>query len=399
MKVLHLTPAYEPAWSAGGVVRGTSLLCRALSALGHEVTVYATDTSGDGRLDVPVNQPVDIGGVRVFYFYTEMPRAIRYSRTLTAACRETLGGFDLMHMAATWNYPGIVAGFEARRQGVPYVLSTDGSMQAGALKQKRFKKWVYLKLFEKRNLRGAAAIRYVSELEREQTAHLGLSVPSFMIPSGLDFSEFEHLPTQQAARAELGIPEDALVVGYLGRLDRRKALDVLIRAFARIVPRFPSALLLLAGPDYGEEDNLHKLAQELDLNQHVRFPGYVAPEERTTMLAATDIMTLTGLEGECFGNAAVEAAAVGVPVLMSNNVGVGSTLEEDDAGVIVPVDEGAIPAALERLLSDPALLKEMGQKGYRSAREHFDMRIIAEKMAIAYEDVLTGRRSPECRWA
>ena len=128
------------------------------------------------------------------------------------------------------------------------------------------------------------------------------------------------------------------------------------------------------------------------------FTGYVVPEKRTTLLAATDLMTLTGLEGECFGNAAVEAAAAGVPVLISDNVGVGRTLEEDGAGVIVPVDERAIAAALERLLGDPALLKEVGQKGYRSARRHFDMRIIAEKMAIAYEDVLTGRRSPECQW-
>jgi glycosyltransferase involved in cell wall biosynthesis len=272
-------------------------------------------------------------------------------------------------------------------------------MQAGALRQKRFKKWIYLKLFEMRNLRCAAAIRYVSELEREQTAHLGLKVPSFMIPTGLDFREFEHLPDRQVARAELAIPEDVLVVGYLGRLDRRKALDVLIRSFARIAQRFPSAILLLAGPDYGEETRLRALAQKLDFNHRVRFLGYVTPEKRTTLLAASNLMTLTGLDGECFGNAAVEAAAAGVPVLMSNNVGVGPTLERDGAGVILLVDEVAIATALERLLGDPALLLEMGQNGYRSARKHFGIRIIAEKMIVAYEDVLAGRRSAECCWA
>ena len=399
MKILHLIPAYEPAWSEGGVVRGTSLLCRALASLGVDVTVYTTDSSGNRRLDVPTNQPVDVGGVRVFYFYAEMPRALRFSRALTAACRETLRNFDLMHMAAIWSYPGIVACFEARRQRLPYVVSTDGALQEGELKRKRLKKWLYLKIFEMRNLRGAAAIRYVSELERERTAHLGLSVPSCMIPSGLDFGEFEHLPERRAARAELEVADNAQVVGYLGRLHPRKAVDFLIRGFARIAQQLPSAVLLVAGPDHGDEARLRALVRGLGLNARVRFLGYVGPEGRARLLSAANLMTLISLEGECFGNGAVEAAAAGVPILMSNHVGVARTLEQDSAGVIVTVDETAIAAELKRLLSDPALLSRMGQKGYRSARKHYDINIVAQKMAIAYEDVLTGRRSPECQWS
>lgn len=398
MKILHLTPFYEPAWSAGGVVRGTSLLCRALRKVGFDVTVYTTDSSGHGRLDVPVNQPVDVGGVRVFYFHAETSGSFCYSRALSVACRETLGSFDLMHTAAIWNYPGIVASHEAQRQGLPYVVSTDGSLQEGALKQKRLKKWAYLKLFGMRNLRRAAAIRYVSELERERTAHLGLSVPSFMISSGLDFREFEHLPTRHVARAELGIPDNALVVGYLGRLAARKAVGFLIRGFAQIAQQLPSAALLIAGADYDEETRLRRLVRQLGLDERIRFLGFVGAERRAALFAAANLMTLISFEGECFGNTAVEAAAAGVPVLMSRHVGVGRTLEEDGAGVVVPVDEMAIATALKRLLDDPALLDQMGQRGYRSTRQHYNIQTVAEKMAIAYEDVLTGRRSPECRW-
>lgn len=379
-------------------MRGTSLLCRALSKLGLDVTVYTTDNSGNGWLDVPVDRAVDVGGVRVFYFHTETSRSFCYSGALSAACRETLRGFDLMHTAAIWNYPGIVASREARRQGLPYVVSTDGSLQEGALEQKRLKKWVYLKLFGMRSLRGAAAIRYVSEIERERTAHLGLSVPSFMIPSGLDFEEFEHLPTRQAARAELGISEKALVVGYLGRLAARKAVDFLIRGFAQVAQQLPSAVLLIAGADYGEEARLRRLVQQFGLEGRIRFLGSVGSDGRAVLLAAIDLMALVSLEGECFGNTAVEAAAVGVPVLLSRHVGVSRTLEADGAGVVVPVDEMAIAAALRRLLGDPTLLDEMGQNGYRSARQHYDMRQVAERMAVAYEDILAGRRSLECRW-
>jgi len=60
MRILHVTPLYEPAWKAGGVVRAISLLCRGLVSLGHKVTVYTTNTDGTNYLSVPVNQPVDV---------------------------------------------------------------------------------------------------------------------------------------------------------------------------------------------------------------------------------------------------------------------------------------------------------------------------------------------------
>ncbi len=399
MKVLHVTAFYEPAWSMGGVVRGTSLLCRTLSALGLDVTVYTTDSAGSGRLDVPINQPVDVGGVKVYYFYTATPKTVYYSRALAKACRESLSTFDLVHTATLWDYLGIVVGAEARKQRVPHVFSTDGAVQEGELKRSHLKKLVFLKLFEMRNLRGAAAIRYVSEVEREQTAHLGLQTPSFMIPHGLDFREFEHLPERRVARAELEVADDAQVVGYLGRLHLRKAVDFLIRGFARIAQQLPSAVLLVAGPDHGDEARLRALVRQLGLNERVRFLGYVGPEGRARLLSAADLMTLIGLEGECFGYGAVEAAAAGVPILMSRHVGVARTLKEDGAGVIVAVDEVAIAAELKRLLSAPALLSRMGQNGYRSVRKHYDINVVTQKMVIAYEDVLTGRRSPECQWS
>ena len=399
MKILHVTPAYEPAWSAGGVVLGTSLLCRALAAMGHDVTVYTTDSSGDGWLSVPVNRAVDVGGVRVFYFHTPMPRKFKYSSYLAAACQKYLREFDLMHVASFWNHAGIVACHAARRFGVPYVVSTDGAVDEDNFRRKRIKKWVYYKLFEGRNLRGASAIRYVSEIEREQTAHLGLTTPGFMVPSGLDFAEFDHLPSRHVARRRLQVAENALVVGCLARLDRSKALDYLIRGFGRIAGDSPDAVVLLAGSDYGDEARLRALVDQLGLSKRVRFLGHIGADDRAALLAAADVMALVSLGGECFGNAAVEPMAAGVPVLASEHVGVSRTIADDDAGIVVPVKDAAIAEGLARLLGDPELRRRQGRNGYRAARQHFDMRVIARLMVQAYTDILEGQTSPECHWS
>ena len=102
MKILHITPSYEPAWHLGGVVRSVSQLCRGLAKLGHEVTVFTTDSGKDRRLAVPVNQPVEVGGVTVYYFKTDFFLKFAYSRSLGAACRRLIKNFDLVHLTAFW---------------------------------------------------------------------------------------------------------------------------------------------------------------------------------------------------------------------------------------------------------------------------------------------------------
>ena len=398
MKILHVTPAYEPAWSAGGVVRGTSLLCRAQAAMGHDVTVYTTNSSGDGWLDVPVGQPIDVGGVCVVYFHTTLPRKFKFSGSLAAACHKHIQEFDLMHVASFWNHAGLAACAAARRYGVPYVVSTDGAIDQDNFRRKHFKKWIYYQLFEKRNLYAAAAIRYVSEIEREKTAHLGLPTPSFMVHSGLDFSEFAHLPARQMARNKLHIAEEDFAIGCMARLDRSKALDYLIRAFGLIADDLPKAILFLAGGDYGDEDRLRALVRQLGLKERVRFLGFIGAEDRAALLAAVDVMTLVSLGGECFGNAAVEPMAAGVPVLVSEHVGVSRTIAEDDAGIVVPVQDEAIAEGLVQLLGDPELRRRQGGNGYRSARQNFDIQVIADLMIRAYTDILEGQTSPECHW-
>jgi len=399
MKILQVTPFYEGAWSMGGIVLSTSLMSRSLVAMGHDVTVYTTNSDGSGWLDVPINCAVDIGGVKVHYFYTPTPKTFYYSRALAKACHESLSTFDLIHTASLWNYFGIVVGAQARKQSVPYVFETDGALQEGELKRSRVKKLAFRKLFEMRNLQGAAAIRYVSEVERKQTAHLELQTPNFLLPSGLDLGEFDHLPNRNEARLQLQLDPDNLVVGYIGRLHIRKGIDFLIRGFSRIVDSFPRAVLLVGGSDHGDKSRLQALVQQLDLKQHVRFLGYVGPDERAALLSSADVMTLISLEGECFGNAAVEAMAAGVPVLVSKHVGVSRVIESEGAGRIVDVNDVAIATDLTALLSDSALRNEMRKNGYRSARKHYDIKNIAKLLMLAYEDILTGRRSPELYWS
>lgn len=398
MNILHIIPIYEPAWKTGGVVRSTSLLCRALAELGHNVIVFTTNSDGHSYLNVPVDIPINIGGVRVYYFHTNIPRFIRYSKRLKIACREMINKFDIVHITSFWNYPGIPAAREAIKSGVPYVVSTRGTLILGALHRKLWKKWLYLRIVEYKILKNASAIHFTTKLERESSKWLNrFKIPNFIIPNGLNLGEFCKLPPKKEAKRKFGFPIDNLLISYLGRLDPRKGLDIFIKAFSKIANSYPHVNLLIAGPDYGYKTKLRDIVS-LELQNKVTFIDYISPKERNVFLSATDIFILPAYEGENFGNAAVEAMAAGVPVLVSENVGICNAVKEDGAGLVVPVSEDAIANALSEMLSNPNRLKEMGKAAYESVRKRYNIKVVARLMATAYEDILTGRQSPECNW-
>lgn len=398
MKVLHVTPSYEPAWHLGGVVRSLSQLCRGLSRCGVEVTVFATDSGRDQRMPVPLNGPVELGGVKVHYFKTDVSLRYAYSQELAQTCRRRIRDFDLVHVTSFWCYPALAAIPPAQRSRVPYLVSTHGTLRPGNLQDKFVKKWLYYWAIEKRNVVRAAAIHYTSEMERELDAFHRFRTPSFVVPNGFDLEEFRNLPNVQEARQEWRINSGSLIITFIGRLHKVKALDLLIKALADGALRAREVQLMLAGPDGGEGEYLRKLVYQLELGERVQFLGMVSPERRNSLLAASDVAALVSTD-ENFGITAVEAMLAGVPVLVSDRVGICREVAADGAGMVVPLRSDAMACALNQMLSDPARLKAMGQRAAVAARRRYDIGIVAQKIAAAYEDILAGRRSFGLSWS
>jgi len=307
--------------------------------------------------------------------------------------------FDIGNFVAFWSYPGWIAAREASRQGIPYIIAPHGTLERRSLSQKWVKKWLYLKAIEFPNLERAVAVRFTSEMERRNTAFLKLGPPSFIVPNGIDCEQFNMLPARNEARDLLGLPQDASIVAYIGRLHAQKGLDVLVSALAKARTHIPNICLVLAGPDDGYERRLRDFAMRLGLLEgSLRFLGYLDRRGVKLLLAASDVFAMIS-RGENFGMSVVEAMAAGVPVLISDKVGICREVEVDGAGAIAPVDRDAVARELIRLFSSPSILEEMGRRAFASARKRYDIRNIARLMARAYEDILTGQRSPECQWS
>ena len=185
----------------------------------------------------------------------------------------------------------------------------------------------------------------------------------------------------------------------MGRLHARKGLDILLAAFAKWAQACSKGLLILAGPDGGQKEQLLALARRLGVARQVLFTGYVQPDKRNLFLRASDLLALTTHPGENFGDVAVEAMLAGVPVVVSEHVGICREVQEDGSGLVVPLTIEAVSRALMEMLADPEKLRAMGQAAAAAARRRYDINRVAQLMATAYENILSGRRSPQLFWS
>ena len=246
MRVLHVSPYFPPAIPYGGPPASVLGLCQALQRAGVDVDVLTTTANGDAPLAASPAGGDRFDGVPVRYVATSFPR-----RFFGARVREPLiaglARADVCHIHGVWNVPEWWASYLARARKVPYVVSPRGMLQPQAVRQGRWRKRVAYRLLDRANLRGAALLHATSEQEADALRDLQLGVPIAVVPNGVDLDAAPRAP--RGYRSHLGIPSDALVVLYLGRMHRIKRLDLVADAFAALRTTNPSAHLVLAGHD------------------------------------------------------------------------------------------------------------------------------------------------------
>ena len=380
MKILHVTPYYRPAYRYGGPVRSVHGSCRALARQGCEVHVLTTNRDGPATLAVPVDQPVVIDGVTVWYFPSPVLRRTFFAPRMAGWLRRHLGEFDLLHCHAVYLWPTWAAARWARKQGLPYLVSPHGMLvQELVRKRSRLKKRLWIHLVEKHNLRGAAAVQVTGETEKNALLEFGFDLPEVVVvPHGVDLEP--EAGDGGAPAGDLRRLAAAPYILFLGRLHRVKGLDRLIRAMPRV-----RANLVVAGmddPPYRRE--LERLAGACGVSARVRFCRYVDGADKQFLLRHAALF-VTASYSENFCLAALEAMAAGCPVVLTPEVGLAAFVRELGGGRVVPGDPETLGRAVQELLNRPAELERLGREAVAVVRNHFAWDRIAARQKSLYE--------------
>lgn len=211
--------------------------------------------------------------------------------------------------------------------------------------------------------------------------------------NGVYPEQFQDLPPAEQVRQELDIAPDALVIGVVGHLSRKKGQEHLLRATAILSERWPELVCLLVGEGV-EREALTALAAELGLGQAARFLGY--RHDAPSIMRAMDVVVLPSVAKEGLGVALVEAAFLGKPVVGSDAPGIREVLADGETGFLAPVGDGeGLAESIARLLEDPDRAREMGARGQERARRMFTVEAMARRAEELYRQVLAQREKPK----
>ena len=206
-----------------------------------------------------------------------------------------------------------------------------------------------------------------------------------IIPNGVDLERFAG---PVAPLPELN--DGRLNVLFVGRLDKRKGLKYLLRAWAYVRRQFKTARLIVVGdgrPRQGYER--YTASQGWD---EVFFAGYVSDEELVRYFHSCHVFCAPSTGQESFGIVLLEAMAAARPIVASRIPGYAEVVTDEVEGLLVePKHEPELATALARLLADPVARERMGQAGRRKAENYRWEKVAAEVLAY-YDEVLLRRQ-------
>ena len=222
----------------------------------------------------------------------------------------------------------------------------------------------------------------VSDLTAAGVSPEGISI----VPNGVDLGKFQRQHNDHAAEPSV------FRLAMVSRLVEGKGHIELVRAVASLADRFPGLRLMIVGdgptrPDIGKEIVEHGLEAKVEL------VGQVSNALVPDLLRTCDALAFPSYcSGETFGIVLIEGMAMGLPVVATRFGGIPEVVADGETGLLVePRDVAALAAAIEQLINDPAMAREMGQKGMSRAERLFSAGAVARSLTAIYTELASAK--------
>ncbi len=370
---LHTSPLDQPGTGdAGGMNVYVVELAKRLAARNVAVEVYTRATSSALPPTVEAFPGVTVHHVHAGPFEglakAELPAqlCVFAREVLRAEARHDQGWYDVIH-THYW-LSGQVGALVRDRWGVPLVHSmhTMAKVKNASLASGDTPEPAARVIGEEQVVDAADMLIASTDLEAKQLLELYDADPGRVevVHPGVDLAVFR---PRSGARARLGLPEDAAVLMFAGRIQPLKAPDVLLHAVARMLEQDPGLRARLVVPVVGgpsgsgleHPESLAQLAETLGVADVVRFVPPVAQSELADWYAAATLVCVPSYN-ESFGLVAAEAQAVGTPVVAADVGGLSTVVRDGVSGFLVQGhDPDDYARVMSRVIGSPALRHDL----------------------------------------
>lgn len=395
LKILHVSPVYFPAFKCGGPSVSEYKMDKTLAKKGLLVDIMTTNAGLENRTDIVLDKWINHEGIRIKYFPYLFKNNYTFSPQILWSIFNEAKNYDLIHLQLFWSFPTLAGSIGSLLNEKPYVISPGGALYKNAIymKSKNIKK-LYFHLIAKHYLKRANAIFYTTGDERDNVADfLKISNRSFIIPIGVDLNEYKQLPEKGLFKNKYPLLQDKKYILFLGRINKKKGIDILVEAFKELVKDCDDVYLVIAGPDdAGYKKEIEKKLKDYCLLEKTLFPGLLSGQEKLSAYVDAEVFVLSSYS-ENFAVTVIESIACGTPVVISNKVGIADVIEKHQAGIVVDLNPRSLYQGIKTLLENPAIGTQFVRNGRKLIEEKYDIDKVADTMINGYKEVISSSRA------
>ena len=235
-----------------------------------------------------------------------------------------------------------------------------------------------------------AAVVAISRAVRQRILDLGIAERQIrLVYDGISPDRIGSQRSNEDVRDLHGIPPEAPIIGLVGNVKRWKGQEVLVRAFGAVAKDYPEARCLIVGAiaDDNYYQSVVEISRKAGVEDRVIFAGY--QKNVGDYLACCDIFVHSSIEPEPFGIVILEAMSLSIPVVATSIGAPREIIKDNDSGLLFdPSDVSSLESALRRLLSDPDLMRQLGESGNKRFNDKFTSEINSRALIAIYDDVL-----------
>lgn len=387
MRILQVTPRFPPA--IGGVEEHVYRISCELTRRGHNVTVI-TSNEVDGKIS-PVKKE-NLDGIEVCRFPLFMPSIFRelwLIPEVVKIVREVEA--DVVHAHGYRCLSSLEAVYVSHIRGVPSVLTPHGIYPHRSLAN-RFAKDFFDKSSGRLLLNSSDTIIALSRHNERLISNLGASEHKIVIvPNGVDAGEYANLHRSRRILEELH--SDGPILLYVGRIDWNKRVDKIVEALPAILKDFPSAKLVVVGPDYSNCVNeLWGISKKLKVTDSLVITGNVSREKLLEFYSVANVFLLpSSYEG--FGLSMLEAMCSKIPVIASPSGGPGDILKDRTHALLLKESNSyEISRLVHDVLTNQSLKEELVKNALELVETKYTWENVVDHLEMVYGRTIAEKR-------
>jgi glycosyltransferase involved in cell wall biosynthesis len=371
MKILHIIPAYKPAYGYGGPTESVSRLCEGLADNGHLVDVYTTTANGKEELNVPVGLPVDVQGVNVTYFKRVTGDHTHISPSLWIELLKSARTYDIIHLHSWWSILIVVAArivllAKAKVIVAPRGMLSEYVFQTGSSNYKNI-----LHAAAGRKILKRCVLHATAESEYNECRKLIPGWEGFVLPNILSLPDIEVVDYNT----------EVFTLIFMSRIHHKKGLEKLFEAVSKL--NFEFKLIIAGDGDEQYIQYLKALSVEFNIENQLEWIGWVDRESKFKLLNQSDLFVLTSIN-ENFANVVIESLFMGTAVMISQEVGLADFVKKEDLGWICDLSIENIVMQLTTAYSDRTKLKRIRQSARRIIEGSFAQQFLLDRYIETY---------------